>query len=85
MGTIPPKRLRTKLRGYLAAKTTSSTPILFVVPDELRRAAIDRWTLEEARRINADPTIIWLALQDEVTEKTLLPSRSGRWLVVPFA
>jgi len=71
MGTIPPKRLRTKLRGYLAARVKRSTPILFAVPDELRRAAINRWTLDEAQRIDADPTIIWLALQSDVTEDTL--------------
>ena len=71
MGTIPPKRLRTKLRGYLATKANRSTPILFVVPDELRRAELNRWTLEEAGQINADPTIIWLALQGDVTEDSL--------------
>lgn len=69
-GTIPGKRLRPKLRAYL--HQVPSLPVLFILPDERRQAAIRSWTLTEAARIGADPTLIWLTIADQVTETTVL-------------
>ncbi len=72
LGTVPPKRLRPRLRGYLVHAKDSPTPVLFVVPDAARQAAIVRWACEEAARISADPTLFWTTTTAQVTEHTVL-------------
>ena len=69
-GTIPGKRLRPKLRAYL--RQVPPLPVLFVVPDARRQAAIESWTRTEAERLGADPTLIWLTTSAQVTETTVL-------------
>lgn len=72
LGTVPPKRLRPRLRGYLVHAQETPTPVLFVVPDAQRQAAIARWASEEAARLNADPTLFWLTIAEHITEHQVL-------------
>lgn len=71
-GTVPPKRLRAKLRGYLEHARSEPAPVLFVVPDLTRQAAIIRWAQEEAQKLGADPTIFWLTTTDRIRPETIL-------------
>jgi hypothetical protein len=68
LSNLSPKRLRTKLRGFLKVKPP---PVLFIVPDRQRQAAIAQWAAEEARDMQADPTIFWLATKDSINESTV--------------
>ncbi len=70
--TIPGKRLRPKLRGYLLQADTQPQPVLFVVQDTARRAAIATWVSAEAARLDADPTLVWLTTAEQLTEQTVL-------------
>ena len=73
-GTIP-KRLKSKLRLYLALSGgEDSLLVLFVVPSEARAQTIARWALEEAEELSANPTIFFLTTQDKVSKKTVLAS-----------
>ena len=71
-GTIPGKRLRARLRGYLLLADVRPRPVLFVVPDAARADAIRRWVEAEAARLGADPTVVWLTTMDRVGERTIL-------------
>jgi len=91
-GTIPGKRLRARLRGYLLLAADRPRPVLFVVPDAAREAAIRRWVEAEAARLGADPTIVWLTTMDQVEERTILDApiwqvvgRSARLALVDLA
>lgn len=78
MGTVAPKRLRAKLRAYLALAARRLVPVLFVTQDETRRQAIARWALEEAVSLEMDPTTIWLSPAARVNEETVLTERIWR-------
>ncbi len=69
LSTVPVGRLRPKLAGYLCGV---SNPVLFIVPDGLRENAVVRWTGEEADRIGADPTLIWIARKEDVQPSSVL-------------
>ena len=71
-GTIPGKRLRARLRGYLVLADVRPRPVLFVVPDTARVDAIRHWVEAEAARLGADPTVVWLTTMDRVGERTIL-------------
>lgn len=71
MGTVAPKRLRARLRGYLVRALEQSIPVLFVALSKDRQTAIARFALEEARGLDADPTIFWLTSKDDLDEKSV--------------
>jgi hypothetical protein len=59
-GTVPLDRIKMqKLRVYLL-RQHNPCPVLFVVPDSKRQSAIARVALEEAQRLGANPTTIWI-------------------------
>lgn len=72
MGTIPLKRMKTKLRLYLARKEASPPPVLWVVPDAARQAQLARWAREEAEARRADPSVFWLTSKARVSAETVL-------------
>lgn len=76
LDTVSPKRWRAKLSAYLRhrAQLDHVVPVLIVVPTSERQAAIARWATEEARALQADPTIVWLTAQDLVDGQSVLSS-----------
>src|SRR5439155_23437038 len=62
MGTIPAKRIRARLRAYLAHASADERPVLWVVPDERRLRSLAQWSEDEANALRADSTIFWLAV-----------------------
>jgi hypothetical protein len=72
MGTVAPKRIKAKLRGYLIRGRQNHQPILWVVPDRPRQEAIRSWAIEQAATVKADPTIFWAACAPEISERTIL-------------
>jgi Replication-relaxation len=72
LGTIAPKRLQRKLRGYLLQQASVPFPVFFVVPDEQRTALVASLTAHEAETIGADPTRIFVAVRDDVRADTIL-------------
>jgi Replication-relaxation len=72
MATIPVKRMRPRLRAYLAHTAADERPVLWVVPDERRLKSVAQWAAEEADSLRADPTIFWLGLQDHARRSTIL-------------
>ncbi len=72
MGTVAPKRLRAKLRAYFRRPNAEAFPILFVVPDRVRQAAIAAWAAQEAAQQAADPTVVWLTTRERVDPSTIL-------------
>jgi Replication-relaxation len=77
LATVSLKAIRQRVRGYLLRK--DPCPVLFVVPDASRQKAIAQVTLEEARILKANPTMIWITTKDWMTPETIL---SAPWLVV---
>jgi Replication-relaxation len=77
LATVSLKAIRQRLRGYLLRQDPS--PVLFVVPDSSRQKAIAQVTLEEARLLKANPTMIWITTKDWMTPETALPAP---WVVV---
>ncbi len=71
LGTVPRKRLCQRLRGQLVRGRVDERPILWVVPDEKRQAAITEWAQNEARSLG-DPTIIWTTTSEQINESTIL-------------
>ncbi|MGH7485434.1 MAG: hypothetical protein ACREMY_07485, partial [bacterium] len=59
------------------------TPILFVVPDRFRQAAIAHWADEEARALSADPSIFFVTIQAQVNEHTILTTPIWQVVGVP--
>ncbi len=73
MGTLAPKRLRTKLRCYLV-RSDNSIPVMWVTANENRLASIKRHAIDEARDVDGDPTVFWVTTRDKVKENTILAS-----------
>ena len=73
LGTLAPKRLRAKLRGYLA-RPEDLSPVLWVTVDENRLDNIKRYALEEAQDLGVDPTVFWITTKDKIQENTILSS-----------
>jgi hypothetical protein len=80
LATVSLKSLRQRLRGYLLRQDPS--PVLFVVPDAKRQTAIAQLTVEEARLLKANPTMIWITTQESITPETVL---AAPWLAVGYA
>lgn len=70
LGTIPSKRMQTKLAGYLALSPGS--PILWVVPDQRRVEAIANWALKLSKSLEIDPSIFWITTRAQITPLTVL-------------
>jgi hypothetical protein len=72
MGTVSPKRLQAKLRGYLSCLRDRPRVILWVVPSRRRQEAIVAWALEQADALSADPSIFWITTREAINERTVL-------------
>jgi hypothetical protein len=72
MGTLAPKRLHLKLRGYLLNQTQLVVPIFFVTTSELRAQQVLHLAEQEAKRLRADPTVIFVTTRDRLTPRTIL-------------
>lgn len=72
MGTIPAKRMRARLRAYLAHARADERPVLWVVPDNHRLRSLAGWCEEEAAFLAADPTIFWVGLAGDIDHSTIL-------------
>lgn len=72
LATIPVKRMRARLRGYLAYAKHDERPVLWVVPDARRARAINDWAMQEAAALSADPTLFWMVRQDQVCQESIL-------------
>lgn len=72
MGTIASKRIRARLRAYLAYAGTDERPVLWVVPDQRRLDALNEWARHEAAAVAADPTIFWLTTQEHISQGRIL-------------
>jgi hypothetical protein len=72
MATLAAKRLRVKLRGYLVWARQHSVAVLWVTAGAERAMAIAKLAVEEATRLNADPTIFWVTLQSSISERGML-------------
>ncbi len=69
--TVSLKALRHRVRGYLL-RGQHPSPVLFVVPDTMRQAAITQVALDEAARLKANPTSIWMTKMANITPETIL-------------
>jgi Replication-relaxation len=56
MGTIAPKRLQMKIRGYLLRQTDRVIPIFFVTPTASRSERVHEVVKTEARKIGVSPS-----------------------------
>ncbi|MBV9280389.1 MAG: replication-relaxation family protein [Chloroflexi bacterium] len=72
MGTMAPKRLQVKLRGYLLQQKTVSVPIFFVTTAERRVAQVLKLAEREAGHIGADPSFIFVTTREQVRRDTIL-------------
>lgn len=72
MGTIPSKRIRARLRAYLAHADKDDRPVLWVVLDKARREAIVQWALEEAEGLGDDASLFWVTEATSIEEQTIL-------------
>jgi hypothetical protein len=72
MGTMAPKRLQLKLRGYLLQQKSLSVPIFFVTTTDRRTAQILQLTKREAEQLGADPSLIFVTTKDQVRRETIL-------------
>src|ERR671915_975555 len=75
LATVSLKSIRQRIRGYLLRK--DPCPVLFVVPDSSRQNAITQVALEEARLLKANPTMIWITIQERITPETALSAPWG--------
>jgi hypothetical protein len=77
LATVSLKSIRQRIRGYLLRQHPS--PVLFVVPDAKRQHAIAQVAREEAAKLKANPTTIWITLKEGISPETVL---SVLWMVV---
>ena len=83
LGTIP-RRMRARLRLYLARDATAGRePVLWIVPDARRQEAVLGWAQEEATRLSADPTMHWVALTQQIESAEVL--RDPLWRIAGVA
>jgi hypothetical protein len=66
------RRLRTRLRGYLTVARDHQRPVLWLTTTPARAATLARLAREEADKLQADATSIWIALQRAVTPQSVL-------------
>jgi len=81
LATVSLKAIRQRLRGYLL-RGKQPSPVLFVVPTTSRQQAIAQVALEEAERLKANPTTIWIITKEHITPERVL---AAPWLVVGHA
>jgi hypothetical protein len=70
MATVSLKALRGRIRAYLLRQHPS--PVLFVVPNSSRQHAIAQVALEEAAKLKANPTIVWITTKEQITPEKVL-------------
>jgi hypothetical protein len=81
LATVSLKAIRHRVLGYLL-RGKNPAPVLFVVPTTSRQQAIAQVALEEAEKLKANPTTIWITTKDRMTPETVL---TAPWLVVGHA
>ncbi len=72
LGTIPSKRMLSKLAGYLGLSQKTPVLVLWVVPDQRRLEAIRSWALTLSKMLGADPSIFWITRKELLTPETVL-------------
>jgi hypothetical protein len=72
MGTIPAKRMISKIAGYLALSKSAHILILWVVPDQKRLEAITHWALMLSAQLGVDPSIFWITRKELIQSDTVL-------------
>ncbi|MFN0071277.1 MAG: replication-relaxation family protein [Chloroflexota bacterium] len=82
MGTMAPKRMRSKLRAALLHGRDDPKPVLYIVPDRPRADLLSKWTIEEAGVLDVDPSVIWISCRDDIDEHCIL---TPCWQVVGVA
>jgi hypothetical protein len=78
LATVSLKSIRERVRGYLL-RGKNPSPVLFIVPNTSRQQTIAHVALEEAERLKANPTTIWITTKAVMTPETVL---AAPWLVV---
>jgi hypothetical protein len=81
LATVSLKAIRQRLRGYLL-RGKHPSPVLVVVPTTSRQHAIAQVAFEEAQKLKANPTTIWITTKAVITPETILVAP---WLVVGHA
>jgi hypothetical protein len=81
LATVSLTSLRQRVAGYLLRRE-NPCPVLFVVPTTNRQNAIAHVVREEAERLKANPTTIWITTQKSITPERVL---TAPWLVVGHA
>lgn len=72
MGTIAPRRLRLKIRGYLLVETPYILPVFFVVPGESRAMQLSQMVCAEAKSLSRTPSTFFITTRHRVTPETIL-------------
>ncbi len=72
LGTIPSKRMLSKLAGYFGLSQKTHVLVLWVVPDQRRLEAIRSWALSLSHELGADPSIFWITRKELLTPETVL-------------
>jgi hypothetical protein len=75
-----PAAFRRKIRAYLTHIGQRPTPVLYVVPDEARRAKISSWIRAEALACSGNLKLFAVALREDVSEESIL--QAPIWQVV---
>lgn len=90
MGTIAPRRLCTRVRGYLLHEATRSLPVFFVVPTESRARQVSEMAQAEAANLNVTPSTVFITTRNRVSPDTILTGPiweqvgvTGRQAIVP--
>jgi hypothetical protein len=81
LATVYLKAIRHRVRGYLL-RANNPSPVLFVVPTTSRQQAIAQVIQEEAEKLKANPTTMWITTKARITPETILVAP---WLVVGHA
>lgn len=74
LGTVSPKRMALRLRGYLlhAATSHSPTPVFIVVPDQARQTLFAQLAAHEASALKMNPTLFWITTWQQLSTDTIL-------------
>lgn len=85
MGTIAPRRLQFKLRGYLlhARDSNAVAPIFFVTTTPARADQILALATDEAKKIHGDATIVFVTTRQQINRHTVLSAPIWRQASVP--
>jgi len=73
LATVAPRRMQTKLGGYLKRTGAEATiPVFFATTTETRAHQIARFAQDEAEHLSANPTIFFVTTLDCISPETIL-------------